>query len=558
MDNQEKRLFHWIFVFIGVVVLLGMWIPVMEIDAAQYASISKQMWQDKSFLQIIHRNLNYLDKPPLLFWLSGLSMGILGFNDFAFKLPSVLSSLIGVWSVFKFAQYYYRERVAYHAAVMYATSVAFFIFNNDIRTDTLIINFLIFTVYQLVVFRDTGSWRAFTLAFAGIGLSMLSKGPLGIVFPAMALGMDVLLKRQFKFIFNWRWLLGFVIIALILSPMLWGLYQQFDSRPEAWVNGEQGVSGLKFYFWTQSFGRITGDSVWATAYSNNPGSFFLFNTFLWAFLPWTPLFLVGFIRKSFLLFKWREWTSNQVEWINYFAFLLPLLALSKSGYQLNHYIYVVIPFAAILAAKEWVNLVEQPKLSRILSGYSLFFLLVVMVIAVLIAQKVFPLEWFYWVGFILLSGAIWFLFLKRSLFLSIAASVSLAFLMMNGYFYPQLLSYQGGKELSAKMDELRTEESEFYFFKTGIKHSVDFYQEKWVPHLGYILPDDLPRGNPVFLVVDQEGEKELNEMNIRFDRIDSIGLFPVTQMNANFLNMDTRINQLHWRYIVKLNPHITK
>ncbi|MHB1277562.1 MAG: ArnT family glycosyltransferase, partial [Bacteroidia bacterium] len=349
MTRREKQLFYFLFTAIGVVVLLGMFVPVMEVDAAQYASISKQMWQERSFLQIIHRDINYLDKPPLLFWLSGLSMGLFGFTDFAYKLPSVLFSVLGIWSTFRFAKHFYGELTGFWAALMYSSCVAFFVFNNDIRTDTLLINLLIFSIYQFVIYRDTGSRLAFLGTFVGIGLSMLAKGPLGLVFPVLAIGGDILMRRDWRLIFRWQWLMGLVIVALILLPMCIGLYLQFDARPHTWVNGEQGVSGLEFYFWTQSFGRITRDSVWATAYSNNPGPFFLTTSFLWAFLPWTPLFLVAFVIKvrNMVINKFKA--KEGEEWITFFAFILPLLALSKSGYQLNHYIYVVLPFTAIMA-----------------------------------------------------------------------------------------------------------------------------------------------------------------------------------------------------------------
>ena len=55
----------------------------MEIDSVQYANISREMLQNKSFLQIFDQGKDYLDKPPMLFWLSSLSMYFFGINDFA-------------------------------------------------------------------------------------------------------------------------------------------------------------------------------------------------------------------------------------------------------------------------------------------------------------------------------------------------------------------------------------------------------------------------------------------------------------------------------------------
>ena len=61
-----------------VIYIIGIFaIPLMDIDASQYASISREMLERDSFLQIFDQGQNYLDKPPLLFWLSAFSMHII-------------------------------------------------------------------------------------------------------------------------------------------------------------------------------------------------------------------------------------------------------------------------------------------------------------------------------------------------------------------------------------------------------------------------------------------------------------------------------------------------
>jgi 4-amino-4-deoxy-L-arabinose transferase-like glycosyltransferase len=66
---------------IGVYVAGVFMIPLMDIDAAQYASISREMLARNSFLQVFDLGKDYLDKPPMLFWLSALSMKIFGVHD---------------------------------------------------------------------------------------------------------------------------------------------------------------------------------------------------------------------------------------------------------------------------------------------------------------------------------------------------------------------------------------------------------------------------------------------------------------------------------------------
>ncbi len=74
---------------------------------------------------------------------------------------------------------------------------------------------------------------------------------------------DWALKRQWR-IFTLKPLTCsyYRYCCILLIPMSIGLYQQFDLHPEKIVNGKHGVSGLRFFYWSQSFGRITGESPW--------------------------------------------------------------------------------------------------------------------------------------------------------------------------------------------------------------------------------------------------------------------------------------------------------
>ena len=82
LRDPENRLFFLFIVVCILLYLLGWLIPLMEIDAAQYANISREMFNSKQYIQVYDLGKDYLDKPPMLFWLSALSMKIFGVSDF--------------------------------------------------------------------------------------------------------------------------------------------------------------------------------------------------------------------------------------------------------------------------------------------------------------------------------------------------------------------------------------------------------------------------------------------------------------------------------------------
>ena len=76
----------------------------------------------------------------------------------------------------------------------------------------------------------------------------------------------------------------------------------------------------------------------------------MFGVFLYAFLPWTFIFLGAYIKRLRSFFIRKKMYINKLEIISFVGFTVPLIMLSLSSYKLPHYIYCILPFAAILTA----------------------------------------------------------------------------------------------------------------------------------------------------------------------------------------------------------------
>ncbi len=233
----------WLAAGLFIVYVRGLLLDVMDVDASQYASISMEMLQNGHWLQVQHRQADYLDKPPLLFWSSALSFALFGLHNWAYKLPSFLATILGVYATYRFCLLFYSPKTARNAAFILASSISLLVICNDVRTDTLLMSMTVCAVWLL----------AESLPRAGgafLGLAMLAKGPIGLIVPAFGVGTHLVLQRRWRDIFQWRWLLMLAVVAVVLAPMCWGLYQQFDLHPEKTVNQRTGVLfllGTKFW-----------------------------------------------------------------------------------------------------------------------------------------------------------------------------------------------------------------------------------------------------------------------------------------------------------------------
>src|ERR1700756_1824171 len=343
------------FIAIGIVYFFNMFIDVMEIDAAQYAAMSREMMQTGDYLQVHDRGDDYLDKPPLLFWLASLSIKLFGISNFAYKLPAILFLILAVYATYRFTLDWYSKQKAIVAALILCSTQAFFLMSNDGRTDGILTGLLIYTIWQISTFIKKAKLLNLVLAAMALSFALMTKGPIALVIVMFAVGGDLLLKRQWKTIFNSKWLLLLFIAAVLLIPMCYGLYQQFDLHPEKEVYQLKGPSGVKFFFWTQSFGRITGDIYW----NNNPGYFFFYHSILWDFQPWILFFIPALIILLIKLIRNKFKIGNNEEYISFCGFLLSFLALSQSSYKLPHYIFPLFPFAATITANFIVWLAEN-------------------------------------------------------------------------------------------------------------------------------------------------------------------------------------------------------
>ncbi len=532
----EQQAYTLLFILIGIGYLFNLSIDVMDVDASQYASIAREMWESKSFLQVYHRGNDYLDKPPLLFWLSSLSMGVFGFNNVAYKLPAVLVLVLGIYSTYRFTLLYFPKRTALNAALLVACSNAFILISNDIRTDGMLSGFLIFAVWQLAAFLQTKHNKNFIWSAVGLGLAMLTKGPVALGIFGLGLGSDLLLRKQWKEIFHLRWLLFLVIVLLILSPMLYGLYQQFDLHPEKEAYGLQGPSGILFYFYTQSFGRLTGDIYW----DNNTGPLFFLGSMMWDYQPIAILFIVAFFAG---LWKWFRGEQPKT-FTPYFGFLLPFIALSMSNYKLPHYIFPLLPFAAVIVCG-WMEQQLQRKQPNLAfkAQQALLCLFPLLAIASFV--------WFFTPksGFTLLATlplilAFYYFRKKQYWAHSLAGFSTFLLLITSTYFYPSLERYQSTSHAGRAM---RDSEANYTAFLNVHGHALDFYSEQILP--GY------QKGNvglPALIYTDTAGVEQLKADFPQAEITQQYPHFHITTLRLPFLLRAQRATVTTPRVLVKI------
>lgn len=541
----------WLALGLAIVYLRGLFLDVMDVDASQYASISMEMLQNGQWLQVQHRGVDYLDKPPLLFWFSTASFGIFGLSNWAYKLPSLLAAAAGVWATYRFTRLFYGAQPARHATFILASGMGLMVICNDVRTDTMLLGFSACAVWQLAEYLAFKRWKNLLAGFFFVGLAMLAKGPIGLVMPAFAVGTHLLVRRDWRGIFQWQWLAGLAMTALVLAPMCWGLWQQFDLHPEKLVNERHGVSGLRFFFWEQSFGRITGENVW----KNDASVFYFLHVYLWAFLPWCLLLPVALwcrVRDSIGFNKWPQ----PPEYYALGGFVLTFIALSQSQYKLPHYIFITLPWAAVLVATAWQ---KATKLSWFLLYFSGFLALVLAFASLFFF---FPGNWP--IAALALAGVVFLGWrigqnpFPADLDLLVQRGVLVALIfgfVLNFHFYPSLLPYQSMPQAARFARAQNIPPEKMYFFQSS-SHAMDFYNGDIMENLGtpaQTRATARAQGG-IWVFTTEAGKGILQSEGVKTAEIGQFPHFQVALLKPKFLNPATRESTLGRYFLLHILP----
>ena len=537
----------------GVHIIGVLNIPLMDIDASQYASISREMLERNSFLQIYDLGKDYLDKPPMLFWLSALSMKIFGIYDWAYRLPSFIFLMIALYATFKFAQLKYNQTVAYLAVLILASSQAFFLIAHDIRTDTMLMGWVALSIWLIAKWESSNAWPDFAWAMVAIAGGMMTKGPIALVVPVLAFAPQWFFEKKWTYFFKPIYLLGIVLIGILLLPMSWGLYQQFDLQPGKLINNIPIQSGLRFYYWTQSFGRYTGENY----YHEMSYPTFLLENMLWSFLPWIFIFIWAFAAKLINIFK--EGLFNvQIERISFFGFLLTYLVLSRSQAQLPHYIFVVFPLAAVLTVAHFATLLEQAdrlhKWIKWFFGFHLFIFTILLIVMGLISN--IPFGKMGILGVMIVFGTFIIMLktgfnhqnlIQKWITMSLVLMIGLN-LILNSFFYPNLLQYQWGNALVKVAKEKKWDIQKASLYKIPNSNAFHFYGQ----HIFPVIKDSTLLKEGQLVVADS-----IPAQTLLLDFPNSTILyhgnrFHVTLLTMEFLNPATRYNELTPYVLIEL------
>lgn len=323
--------------------------PLTSPNEGLYAEVAREMNQTSDFVVPRANTVVYLEKPPLLYWLSALSMRVWGEHAFGARLPSAAAAIATVLLVVAAGRRLLGPRAGALSGVVLATSLGVVLVSRQVLFDSLL---TLWTTVALFGFwfgtqpsererRHSQGWLL--LGYAALGLAVLTKGLVGLAIPALVAGAYAIVGRDFGRLRRSWSAVGMLLLIAIAAP--WHVLASFKQPRFAW-----------FYFvnehWLRFLGRrepadFHADPIFAPA-----AALFLLP------LPWS-VFLPAALRADVRGRKLSRESLFLFCWI-----LAPVLFFTLSRTRTYYYLLPAVPAVALLVGRYWSSLFEGVAASR--------------------------------------------------------------------------------------------------------------------------------------------------------------------------------------------------
>ncbi len=323
----------WIAALGSVLAALGSY-GILDNNEGLYAEIPREMLaaHDWRLWIIPHLNgLPYMEKPPLLYWLTALSFSLFGLAEWSARLVPALSSLCCVGLLLRFGVAVGKPQVGRLAALMFVSGLGVAQMSRTLMFDMLLTACLtgaLLYAYRYSIERRPGLLR---LSYAALALALMAKGLVAVMLfglVGVAYLLPGLLKGGIREACR-TWLRVDAIAVFLLIAVPWHVAASLVEPIFPW-----------FYFVNEHVLRFLGKREPHDYYS---GAWWYYLPRMLAYLfPWSFL-LVGLLQRARALSE----EERSLRCFLLLAWLMPLLFFSISSAKANYYLVVVMPFAAL-------------------------------------------------------------------------------------------------------------------------------------------------------------------------------------------------------------------
>jgi 4-amino-4-deoxy-L-arabinose transferase-like glycosyltransferase len=335
-DLHRSRTLLWI--LLAGFVLASLYVlgvrTLVPPDEGRYAEMAREMFANGDWITTRLNGIKYFEKPPLQTWMNALTFAAFGLGDWQARLWTGLNGIIGVLFAWQAGRKVFGERVGFYAALVLGSCFYWVACSQINSLDMGLSGMMTIALCSLLIAQRNDATpqeqRNWMLAcWAGMALSVLAKGLIGLVLPGAILVLYTLAARDWKIWTRLHLGKGLLLFFAIATPwfVLVGL-----------ANPEQP----HFFFVHEHFDRFL-----LKEHHREAAWWIFFALLAGGCVPW-----VGVLVQSLVLGVKRDDAGGpfrpRLMLLVWLAFIL--LFFTKSSSKLPGYILPVFPAAALLIA----------------------------------------------------------------------------------------------------------------------------------------------------------------------------------------------------------------
>lgn len=289
MPDRLRVASYWALALVFAAVYIGsMFSPALLDDAdATHAEAAREMFVTGDYVTLHVNGIRYLEKAPLPYWLVAISYHLFGVNEFATRLPMVLSvMLLGILALV-WARRAFGERTGVYAGMFVYTAAGIFLFTRVLIPDVLLSLLIGASLYFFLTALEPAApaWRWYA-GYACMALGVLTKGLIALAFPGGAAVLYLAATGEWRRWREFRLASGLALFLLIAAP--WHILVGLRN-----TGGYEGHGFFWFYFVNEHFLRFLGKR-YPNDYNKLPWALYWSLHLVWLF-PWS-LYLPAAIR----------------------------------------------------------------------------------------------------------------------------------------------------------------------------------------------------------------------------------------------------------------------
>lgn len=336
MNGSLWRKYGGLFLLALITLCAFNWnLPVTDPVESNYALTAKEMVLAGNWISPQIYGHYWFDKPIFTYWLLEISYKLFGFGDFASRLPGAVMGAATVVMTGVLGECFWRRKDAYwYSGLFLLTAFAFWVLSRGVVTDPALLLWTAVTMYGAYRGLTEDARRCMVLAYAGAGLAVLTKGPVGLVLPGLILLVWLAVTpdvRRWKRLFDPA---GIAVFFLVAAPWYVTMYMTHGAD---FIEGFLGLHNIT----RATVSEHPEDNHWY---------YYLLILPLSA-LPWTPLALREIVRA-----RWE--TSAAYRFCAVWT-VVTLLFYTAMATKYITYTYIAILPLVLLAVRAWLYAVDS-------------------------------------------------------------------------------------------------------------------------------------------------------------------------------------------------------